>query len=227
MSATKTPDLAKRRQDYRTFLKQTRVYVPQLKTDWHLERVAFYGSADIPVEDPLYKEAFECAQELARHGKIIVNGGGPGVMQASTQGAESVGGKIIGVTLNNPEDLPEFEGQSKDNHLTLEIQTKNYIERMFGLMSQADIFVCFLGGTGTLSEWATAWLLAHLYYGNHKPLVLYGSFWFEVMDVINRNFMIGEKERNTYRIVENKNQLVAVIEGLEKEYKVLLEMKHS
>ena len=227
MSKTQTPDTAQQRKDYRAFLKQTQVYVPQLKTDWHLERVAFYGSADIPVEHPLYQEAFECAQELARHGKIIVNGGGPGVMQASTQGAESVGGKIIGVTLNNPEDLPEFEGQSKNNHLTLEIQTKNYIERMFGLMSQADIFVCFLGGTGTLSEWATAWLLAHLYYGNHKPLVLYGSFWFEVMDVINRNFMIGEKERNTYRIVENKNQLIAVIEGLEKEYQVLLEMKQS
>ncbi|MBQ6154448.1 LOG family protein, partial [bacterium] len=97
------------------------------------------------------------------------------------------------------------------------------IERMFGLMTQADVFVCFYGGTGTLSEWATAWLLAHLYYGNHKPLVLYGEFWFEVMEVINRNFMIGEKERNVYRIVENKEQLLAVIEGLEKEYQVLLE----
>ena len=43
------------------------------------------------------------------------------------------------------------------------------------------------------------------------------------MDVINRNFMIGEKERNVYRIVETKEQLLAVIEGLEKEYQVLLE----
>ena len=209
------------------FLKQTRVHVPQLKTDWRLERIAFFGSADIGPEHPVYQDAFACAQELARHGKIIVNGGGPGVMQASTQGATSVDGKIIGVTLSNRKDLPEFEGQSPDNHLTLEIKSKNYIERMFGLMTQADAFVCFYGGTGTLSEWATAWLLAHLYYGNHKPLVLYGSFWFEVMEVINRNFMIGEKERNVYRIVENKNQLVAVIEGLEKEYQVLLEMKKS
>ena len=40
---------------------------------------------------------------------------------------------------------------------------------MFGLMSQSDLFICFRGGTGTLSEWATAWLLAHLYYGHHKP----------------------------------------------------------
>ena len=205
------------------FRKQTRVYVPQLKTNWHLQRIAFFGSADVAVESTLYQTAYACAQELARQGKIIVNGGGPGVMQASTQGAESVGGQTIGVTLNAPEDLPEFEGQSPGNHLTLEIQTKNYIERMFGLMTQADVFVCFHGGTGTLSEWATAWLLAHLYYGHHKPLVLFGEFWFEVMEVINRNFMIGEKERNVYRIVETKEQLIAVIEGMEKEYQVLLE----
>ncbi len=222
MSKTKTSTQLKNT-DRSTLIQQTRVHVPRLKTDWHLDRIAFFGSADIGPEHPVYQDAFACAQELASHGKIIVNGGGPGVMQASTQGAESVGGQIIGVTLYNPKDLPEFEGQSKDNHLTLEIRTRNYIERMFGLMSQADAFVCFYGGTGTLSEWATAWLLAHLYYGNHKPLVLYGSFWFDVMEAINRNFLIGEKERNVYRIVENKNQLIAVIEGLEKEYQVLLE----
>ena len=214
--------MTKQKQD--DFLTQTKVYVPQLKTNYHLDRVAFYGSADVPVESQIYQDAFDCAAELARHGKIIVNGGGPGVMQASTQGAESVGGKTIGVTLHAPkDDLPEFEGQASGNRLTLEIKTRNYIERMFGLMSQADVFVCFRGGTGTLSEWATAWLLAHLYYGHHKPLVLYGDFWFEVMSVINENFMIGEKERNVYRIVENKSQLLAVIEGLEKEYQVLME----
>lgn len=204
------------------FKRQAEVYVPELKTSWKLDRVAFFGSADIPIESQLYYEAYESARLLAKNGKIIVNGGGPGVMQASTQGAESVGGKTIGVTLNPPKDeLPEFEGQSAQNRLTLEIQTQDYIERMFGLLGQADVFVCFRGGTGTLSEWATAWLLAHLYYGRHKPLILYGNFWFEVMECINCNFLIGEKERNIYRIVENPQQLLAVIEGLERELQVL------
>jgi uncharacterized protein (TIGR00725 family) len=217
-----------KKDDTKQFLKQTQVYIPQLKTNWHLDRVAFFGSADITDEDELYRQAFDCAQVLAQNGKIIVNGGGPGIMQASTEGAESVGGKTIGVTLHPREnDMPEFEGQTVANHLTLEIKSRNYIERMFGLMTQADVFVCFRGGTGTLSEWATAWLLAHLYYGNHKPIVLYGNFWFEVMDVINSHFMIGEKERNVYRIVENKAQLLAVIEGLEREYQVLLEVKQT
>lgn len=210
------------------FIQETKIYVPQLKTNWHLKRVAFFGSADVPVESQLYQDAFECAQLLAKNDKIIVNGGGPGVMQASTQGAESVNGKTIGVTLHPDKDeLPEFEGQAVGNHLTLEIKTKNYIDRMFGLMTQADVFVCFRGGTGTLSEWSTAWLLGHLYYGMHKPVILFGDFWFEVMDVINGSFMIGEKERNVYRIVENKEQLLAVIEGLERELEVLRETKEA
>lgn len=206
------------------FFRQAAVYMPDLKTNWKLDRVAFFGSADIPSESPLYQEAFACAKLLAQHGKIIVNGGGPGIMQASTQGAESVGGQTIGVTLNpDKEDMPEFEGEASGNRLTLQYKTKNYIERMFGLLALADVFVCFRGGTGTLSEFSTAWLLAHLYYGRHKPLILYGNFWFEVMENINCNFLIGEKERNIYRIVENKEQLFAVIEGLERELQVLRE----
>ena len=43
------------------------------------------------------------------------------------------------------------------------------------------------------------------------------------MENINCNFLIGEKERNIYRIVENKEQLFAVIEGLERELQVLRE----
>ena len=206
------------------FVRQAKVYVPDLKTNWKLDRVAFFGSADIPIESPLYQEAFACAKLLAQNGKIIVNGGGPGIMQASSQGAAAGGGETIGVTLNPPkEEMPEFEGESPGNRLTLQFKTQNYIERMFGLLSQADVFVCFRGGTGTISEWATAWLLAHLYYGRHKPLILYGNFWFEVMECINCNFLIGEKERNIYRIVENKEQLLAVIEGLERELQVLRE----
>jgi predicted Rossmann-fold nucleotide-binding protein len=88
---------------------------------------------------------------------------------------------------------------------------------MFGLMDHADAFVIFQGGTGTLSEWATAWLLAHLYYGHHKPLILYGGFWHHVMDVINENFFIGEKEKTVYKIVDNEEQLIQAVEDFERE----------
>ena len=137
-------------------------------------------------------------------------------MEAATLGAKAAGGKTIGVTFY-PEDMPEFEGRDEGNIVDKEIKTSNYIERMFGLMNNADIFVCFKGGTGTLSEWATAWLLAHLYYGNHKPLILYGDFWHEVMDVIHKHFLIGYKEAKVYKIVTNLEEFKVALRIFEEE----------
>jgi predicted Rossmann-fold nucleotide-binding protein len=113
--------------------------------------------------------------------------------------------------------MPEFEGRFAGNVVDKEIKTANYIERMFGLMDQADAFICFQGGTGTLSEWTTAWLLAHLYYGNHKPLILYGEFWHKVMDVISEHFFIGQTEQNVYAIANNEQELIALLEKFENE----------
>ncbi|HEX7017740.1 MAG TPA: LOG family protein, partial [Patescibacteria group bacterium] len=181
-----------------------------------VSNIAFFGSADVDEQHPLYHEAFNVARYLAYHGKVIVNGGGPGVMDAATKGAQAGGGSTLAVTFY-PKDMPEFEGRYFDNTVDKEIKTANYIERMFGLMDHADAFVCFQGGTGTLSEWATAWLLAHLYYGNHKPLILYGQFWHRVMDVIKDHFFIGETETSVYKIVNNEEQLIAALADFEKE----------
>ena len=193
-----------------------KVAVPKANRNNEIKRIAFYGSADLDKDDPAYQEAFEAAKHVARRHKVIVNGGGPGIMEAATLGAKAAGGKTIGVTFY-PEDMPEFEGRDEGNVVDKEIRTSNYIERMFGLMNNAELFVCFKGGTGTLSEWATAWLLAHLYYGNHKPIILYGDFWHEVMDVIHKHFLIGYKEAKVYKIVTNLEEFKVALRIFEEE----------
>jgi uncharacterized protein (TIGR00730 family) len=195
---------------------KTRVHVPTPQLHCTIKNIAIFGSADVDPEHPLYKDVYKVARYLAYNDYTIVNGGGPGVMDAATQGAESADGDTLVVTFY-PSDMPEFEGRASQNIADKEIKTKNYIERMFGLMEHADAFICFEGGTGTLSEWATAWLLAHLYYGNHKPLILYGEFWEKVMRVIRDHFFIGEKEEEVYRIVKNEQELVEALEDFSKE----------
>jgi uncharacterized protein (TIGR00730 family) len=190
--------------------------IPKPKKLTTIKKIAFFGSADVDPEHPLYKEAFKAARHLVYQGKIIVNGGGPGVMDASTQGAKSAGGETIGVTFY-PKDMPEFEGRYYKNVVDKEIKTANYIERMFGLIDEADAFVCFRGGTGTLSEWATAWLLSHLHFGNHKPIVLYGDFWRDLMDVVEDRFMVSEKEKSIYKIVTGEKEMIEVLDQFEKE----------
>ncbi len=195
---------------------KTQITVPRAKQHCGIKYIAIFGSADIDEKHPLYRDVFVVARYLAYHDKIVVNGGGPGVMNAATEGARSAGGETLGVTFY-PEDMPEFEGRFTENLVSKEIKTANYIERMFELMNHADAFIIFQGGTGTLSEWATAWLLAHLYYGHHKPLILYGAFWQKVMDVMNENFFIGDKERNVYKIVENEEELIQALDTFEEE----------
>ncbi|HSW89474.1 MAG TPA: LOG family protein [Patescibacteria group bacterium] len=190
--------------------------IPSPKYSPYIKRVAIFGSADIKEDHPVYKDAFSVAQLLAKEGRLIVDGGGPGVMQAASQGARSVGGHSLAVTFY-PTDMPNFEGRDKSNIVDKEIRTKNYIERMFTLMDNADAFVIFYGGTGTLSEWATAWLLAHLYYGHHKPFILFGEFWKEVISVITKNFLIEGPEMKVFRIATDIQQVLYIFDEFEQE----------
>ncbi|MGD9129870.1 MAG: LOG family protein [Candidatus Woesebacteria bacterium] len=197
---------------------KTQITIPRAQQHCTLKNIAIFGSADIDDRHPLFREVFKIAHFLAFHGRVIVNGGGPGVMQAATQGAEAAGGDTLAITFY-PKNMPEFEGRARDNTVDKEIKTANYVERMFALMHHADAFICFRGGTGTLSEWSTAWLLAHLYYGQHKPLILYGDFWHEILRVIGDYFFIGNKETQVYKIVSNEDELIYALDFFEKELK--------
>lgn len=179
-----------------------------------LKKVAFFGDAAVLEDNPVYRAAYHCAKQLARRGYTIVNGGGPGVMDAATRGAESVGGQTESVTFS-PEHATGFEGRYLANVTDREIKTHNYIERMFVLMERSDIFLIFKGGTGTVSEFGTAWVLAKLYYGHHKPFILVGSFWRPIIGAIHDNMLIDAKEMDVFRIVDGVDDIVPTMKKME------------
>ncbi|MEN8253152.1 MAG: LOG family protein [Patescibacteria group bacterium] len=195
---------------------KTQISIPKTKSTSQIKYIAVFGSADVDEKHPLYQETFNIARTLAYHDKVIVNGGGPGTMDAATKGAQSAGGQTIAVTFY-PKDMPEFEGRHNENKVDEEIKTANYVERLFGLLDHSDAFIIMRGGTGTLSEWSTAWLLAHLYYGKHKPIILYGSFWRKFLDAVNEHFFIGNKENQVYRIVKDEGEMIESLNFFEKE----------
>lgn len=181
-----------------------------------INKVAFFGYADAKPTSDLYKQAFAAAKLLAQRDFTVVNGGGPGVMDASTRGAESVGGNTLAVTFH-PVDAPGFEGRYVANVVDREIVTGNYVERMFKLLEVADLYIIFQGGTGTISEFATAWVLARLYYGHHKPFVLFGDFWYEVTSMLGRSFIMRGTEERVYRIVTTPREALDAILQFERE----------
>jgi uncharacterized protein (TIGR00730 family) len=181
-----------------------------------IKNVAFFGDAGVAESTPEYQDAYEVARILAKQGYTIVNGGGPGVMNAATQGAEIEHGNTISVTFA-PKDAPGFEGRYVGNITDKEIKTSNYIERMFKLMENADLYIMFKGGTGTISEFGTAWVLAKLYYGHHKPFILFGSFWRPVVEAIKNNLNIDEMEMSVFKIIDNRDDVLPAIREFEKQ----------
>lgn len=179
-----------------------------------IQKISYFGFADTKEGDLLFKEVFECSKFLAEKGFSAVNGGGPGVMRASTDGTRAGGGKVTGVTFY-PKDITNFEGRDKGNILDKEIKKSNYLERTLKLLELGDAYIIFRGGTGTISEFGMAWGLARLYFGRHKPLILYGSFWENIIKAFVDNMRIRSEEMKTFKIVNSPKETYEAILGFE------------
>ena len=184
-----------------------------------ISRVGVFGFADAKKTDKDYGAAFESAKILAQNGYIIVDGGGPGIMRAATEGAHAGGGKVIGVTYYwDPKDGDHpafFEGRDAENRFDEEFKTNTYVERTLKLMDVADVYLVFNGGTGTISEFGMAWGLARLHFGHHKPLILFGSFWHEIIEVLGKNMRLRPEELKVYHIVTTSEEVLMKVKSLE------------
>lgn len=181
-----------------------------------IHKVAIFGHAEAKEGDKLFVTVTEVCRALAKAGYTIIDGGGPGVMLAATLGAKQGGGKVIGVTLY-PADMPSFEGRDPKNLFDKEIRTDNFVERTLTLMKEGQVYVVFNGGTGTISEFGMAWGLAKLYFGHHKPLILYGKFWKNVIKAFKENMFLHDEELKVYKIVDSPEETLKAIKAFEKE----------
>ena len=179
-----------------------------------IKQIAYFGFADAAPNDPLYQEAFEVSKYLTSKGFVAINGGGPGTMRAVSEGAKAAKGTAIGVTFY-PKDISNFEGRDPENPFDVEIKTKNYLERTLKLLELGDAYVVFKGGTGTISEFGMSWGLGRLYFGHHKPLILYGEFWNNIIDTFVKNMRIRPEELKVYKVVNSPEEAYKVLNTFE------------
>src|SRR5690348_16481912 len=196
---------------------------PKEKRVPSIEQVAICGYSDALVRGNLYKSVEQVSMRLAEAGYTVIDGGGPGVMRAATIGAKMAGGKVIAVTLH-PEDMTHFEGKDPKNDFDIEIKTHTYVERTLTLMEQGQVYVIFNGGTGTISEFGMAWGLARLYFGHHKPLILYGKFWKNIIKAFKENMLLRPEELRVFKIVSTPDQVLDAVAEFEQE---ILAGKHN
>jgi uncharacterized protein (TIGR00725 family) len=183
------------------------------KTNKTIKRVAFFGDAEAKSGDQHYKEAYEVAKLLAENGFTVVNGGGPGVMLASTLGAKAGKGRVEIVILDPKKQPDNYEGIDKENFNLADKKyvTGNYPNRLNKLVDVADAFVIFKGGTGTLSEVGLTWEMAKFEYGNHEPLIFMGDNWHDIITTISNELDLDNKEKKVYELVNTPEEVLEIL----------------
>ncbi len=179
-----------------------------------IKSVTIFGSAVGSGGDHDFNQAFLTAKKLAEYDLTVVDGGGPGVMFAGIKGAEEAGGKTVAVYLE-PDYATAIQG--KENSIVADemYSEKNYIDRTQRLMELGDAYVFFNGGTGTISEFAMCWVVARLYFGFHKPIILFGSFWREIVETFVKTMRIRPEEVRVLKIVETPDEVIQALEDFE------------
>ena len=192
--------------------------IPEHKNPQLIKKIVFFGGAeiDLKIHAKEFQLAYDTAALLAEHGFTVVDGGGPGIMYAASLGAKSKGGKTIGVTLHS-EGASNFEESLQGDLLDKEIHTVNYLYRTMRLLQNGDAYVIFKGGTGTLSEFAMAWVLSRIYFNRHKSMILVGDYWNDIIANLEKNLLIRPEEKSVFKVVEEPKDVLKCVQEFEKD----------
>ena len=188
-----------------------------IKTARRIKRLAFFGDGQTNESSDCFKLAYETAKVVAKDGYIVGNGGGPGVMLASTIGAKEVGGKVEVVVVKNVnQPKGNYEGQSEENvRLADKIyEESNYMERMNKLAQAADAFLVFKGGTGTIAELGYVWSVAKFEHGNHEPVIMVGRGWRRMINELNRFLKLEKIEMDVINFANDGNDVIKIVKKI-------------
>ena len=148
--------------------------------------VSVFGSARTAPEHSEYRAAQETGALLARAGRTVITGGGPGIMEAANRGAFEAGGISVGCNIELPHE------QFSNDYLTLSLKFKYFFVRKMMFVKYSDAFIIFPGGFGTLDELFEALTLIQTHKIHNFPVVLFGSQYWQAMLNWLRGPMLGE-----------------------------------
>lgn len=122
------------------------------------------------------------------HGRrrVVLTGGGPGVMEAANRGAFDVGAKSVGLNINLPHE------QYPNPYITPELcfRFHYFAVRKLHFLLRAEALVAFPGGYGTLDELFETLALIQTRKIKPLPVVLVGErYWRRAFDV---DFLVDE-----------------------------------
>jgi uncharacterized protein (TIGR00730 family) len=139
-------------------------------------KVTVFGSARTRQDDPLYLQARDVAEALAKDGWMVVTGAGPGIMQAAAEGAGPE--RSLGVSIRLPFEEKANGLVAGQDHV---VAMKYFFTRKLMLIKESRGFICLPGGFGTLDEMFELLTLQQTGKAEPMPIVLLdepgGTFW--------------------------------------------------
>ena len=165
-----------------------------------------FGSYAPKPGEPLYELAYHIGHALAGAGYVVANGGYGGIMRASAKGAKDAGGSTIGVTCSL---FTDSRGHAlKPNHyIDREILHVDLQARIEEMIQMASAFGVLEGGTGTLSEFGTAWEYVAKGVIDPKPIFIVGPFW---QPTVNAILAVRPHHGQHLHCVESTEEIVRI-----------------
>ena len=108
------------------------------------------GSAKAICSRKAFKLAQEVGREIARHGHVLITGGGGGVMEAASRGADRENGIVVGI-------LPGEFKREANKYVDIAIATGIGFARNLININSSHGIIIVEGGVGTLTEAAYAY----------------------------------------------------------------------
>ncbi len=166
--------------------------------------ISIFGSARFKEETDYYQQGFAMGAKVAAAGFNVVTGGGPGIMEAASRGAKSVGGHTIGINIELP-----FE-QKPNPFLDIWVDIRYFFVRKVLLFKYSVGFVIMPGGLGTLDELFEAYTLVQCSKIPQFPIVLFGSeYWHNMVEQLKfmeAKHAISPEDHDLYLITDDYDE---------------------
>lgn len=186
-----------------------------------VRKVAIFGSARTPVDDPDYIAAAEFGRKMAALRWMVITGAGGGIMAAGHGGAGPDPSFGLAIRLPFEQATNEFIAGNKKL-----INFKYFFTRKLMFLRSSHAVVLFPGGFGTMDEGFEVLTLIQTGKSVPMPIVMVdrpgGRFWHGWQDYVNTHLLgrklISPEDFHLYQITDSVDEAVKVVINFYRNY---------
>jgi len=181
--------------------------------------VTIFGSARTKETHQNYILTEDIAFKLTKHGYGVITGGGPGIMEAANKGAQTAGGKSVGLNINLPFEQSANDFIDSDKLINFDF----FFVRKVMFMKYSQGFIVLPGGYGTLDELFEAVTLVQTHKLAMFPIILVNkSYWSGLVDWIKEVMLkdknISPEDIDLFTVVDTAEEAVEHINKFYNKY---------